>query len=128
MTITVSATGKADLKTAWDRYRKPALWSSWAPQISRVECVDDVIRPGTRGRVVGPLGVAVLFVIEHVDAEQHAWSWIVTGPFGVRLRLHHSLSAVATGTSTSLAIDGPLPIVLGYAPVARFALGRLVSA
>ena len=96
-----------------------------ADQSGRV--ADDVIRPGTRGRVVGPLGVAVLFVIEQVDPEQHAWSWIVTGPFGVRLRLHHSLSAAGGGTSTSLAIDGPLPIVVGYAPIARYALGRLVS-
>ncbi len=127
MTVTVSAAGAADLETAWDRYRTPALWSSWAPQISRVECPDDVIRPGTRGRVVGPLGLAVGFVIEQVDAERRSWSWIVTGPFGVRLRLHHSLSAIATGTSTSLMIDGPLPIVLGYAPVARIALGRLVA-
>jgi hypothetical protein len=33
---------------------------------------------------------------------------------------------VGDGARTTLTMSGPLPVLLGYAPLARLALGRLV--
>ena len=108
------------------RYAEPARWPDWAPQINRVDASADRIAPGVTGRVVGPVGIAVHFVIDAVDEAARRWSWTVhRGP--LRVRLQHGVRARPTGCATWLTIDAPLPVVLGYAPLARFALGRLVA-
>jgi len=42
------------------------------------------------------------------------------------LVLHHEVVTQGTGSRTTLDISGPAPIVVGYAPIARIALSRLV--
>src|ERR1700761_4542586 len=76
-TLRVSARGSVAPGVAWERYADPARWPRWAPQIRRVETAGDRIGPGLRGRVVGPLGVAVSFVIDDVDEVARTWSWSV---------------------------------------------------
>ena len=123
--MTVAAAGPAAPQEVWDRYQYPARWSGWAPQIRSVDYPDPEISPGGRGTVHGPCGVAVAFEILDVDHERHQWSWRVTVA-GIALTLQHGVAAEKSGSRTDLTVDGPAPVVLGYIPIARIALGRLV--
>ena len=126
-TVTISARGPAAPDEVWDRYARPARWPQWAPQIRGVDVADERLRVGTTGRVIGPLGVAASFVVQRWDDATMRWSWQAWfGP--ISLRLDHGVDARGTGSSTFLTVHGPLPVVLGYLPIARFALGRLVRA
>lgn len=132
--LTLQAHGRAPVALAWERYADPALWSTWAPQIQRVETTMTRLVPGGRGTVhAGPLPrptLGVPFEVLSVDEAAHEWSWRVRlDRLGLlRLRLEHGVTAHLTGSSTWLRVHGPLPLVLGYAPVARLALGHLVAA
>lgn len=123
--MTVAATGPAAPEDVWDRYRYPARWPEWAPQIRSVDYPDQQISSGVRGTVRGPLGFGVEFEILDVDEVQRTWSWRVI-VVGITLTLQHAVGADKRGTRTELSIDGSAPIVLGYIPIARIALGRLV--
>lgn len=124
--MTLAASGGARPDEAWDRYADLGRWSQWAPQINRVEATDDRLAPGLAGRVVGPFGAYLDFVVDGVDETARRWSWTVRrGP--LRLRLEHSVTKRGGGSATSLRLDGPLPVVVAYAPVARLALRRLVA-
>ena len=94
-----------------------------------VHATDETLRPGTSGTVHGPCGVSVAFTVLDVDHEKRRWSWEVEA-VGITLTLHHSVrlsnAKKLGGSATTLVIDGPAPVVAGYAPVARIALGRLV--
>ena len=127
ITKTIHQTGPADAATAWERYLHPQLWPTWAPQISSVDCADEVIRVGSTGVVHAVLSVQVSFEVTEVDLAAMRWSWIARLPLGVVLRLRHTVDPVAFGATTSLAVTGPAPVVLGYLPVAALALRRLVS-
>ena len=83
------------------------------------------IAPGLRGVVVGPVGVQVPFEVIAVDEPAMTWTWRVRAA-SAELTLEHSVTPDGDGCRTDLAITGPAPLVLGYAPVARFALTRLV--
>ncbi len=126
--LSISATGGAPASLVWERYAKPALWSTWSPQICRVECADEVIRASTTGVVHAIRGVQIPFQIAAVDYEAMSWSWTAELPLGITLRLVHTVEAVPGGSWTGLDVIGFLPIVLGYLPLARLALGRLVRA
>ncbi|MBE7186804.1 SRPBCC family protein [Jatrophihabitans endophyticus] len=125
--VTLHAAGRAAPDEAWERYADPGRWPQWAPQITRVETDEARLVTGMTGRVVGPLGVSVRFVVDEVDHVGRTWSWTVhAGP--VQLLLHHAVRADPGGSATSLRVEGPLPVVLPYAPLARYALTRLVAA
>ncbi len=137
MKLTLRASGTAAPDEVWDRYRRPSRWSEWSPQIVRVDTDGDALVPGLAGTVRGPLGLAVPFRVRDVepDGPVRRWSWRVTvGP--VSLWLEHAVipldgAARAGGpevrrTATTLLVDGPAPVVLGYAPLAQLALVRLV--
>ena len=116
------ANGEATRAVIWERYADPTRWHEWAPQIREVRA-DGRLRPGLRGEVVGPAGVRARFEVETVDAARGRWSWTVAlGP--VRIRIEHE---VGDGVAV-LVLQGPAPVVAGYAPVARLALQRLVRA
>jgi hypothetical protein len=123
----LTASGPVAPATAWQRYVVLAEWPTWAGHIASVEADGDRLRPGLRGRVSGPFGVGVTFVVTAVDEAGRTWSWDVRwGP--IELHLDHDVTARAGGgTRTGLELDGPAPVLLGYAPVARLALQRLVS-
>lgn len=122
-----SATGPAPPELVWRRYAHPALWSTWSPQIRRVDCVDAELQAGSRGRVHGPPGVAVDFTVTAFDPAAMTWAWQVRMLLlGVRLSLTHGVAEDPLGSRTWLRLDGPAPVVLGYAVVARWALRRLV--
>lgn len=127
--ISLVAHGPVDPALAWERYVDTRLWSSWSPQISRVElfgAVGSRIEPGLRGRVHAVGGLRVPFEVTSVDDEQMSWSWRVRiGPAAVRL--DHRVTARDGGTRTTLDLHGFLPVVAGYAPVAQLALRRLVQ-
>ncbi|MEW1615748.1 MULTISPECIES: SRPBCC family protein [unclassified Streptomyces] len=127
MRSTVHAVGPASVETAWDRYVRTEAWPTWSPQIKAVESEAE-LRAGMRGRVVPVVGPSVAFVVEHVDHQARTWQWRVqVGP--VRMRLWHAVRAHSpSGSRTELRIDGPAPVVIGYAPLARRALRRLVAA
>ena len=125
MKLTVEASGAADPETVWYRYVHPARWHEWSPQISSVDYPAPTIAAGGRGTVHGPFGVGVAFEILRVDHDKRCWAWRVTVA-GITLVLGHDVFAQASGSSTTLDITGPAPVVIGYAPIARIALGRLV--
>ena len=137
-TITLRAEGSADAAVAWERYARPALWSTWSPPIAGVDLADELsvhranyaadrIVPGLRGTVHGPLGVRVRFVVIDVDETRRTWSWRARlGP--VELTLRHAVNSRPPGCSTELEIEGPAPAVFAYAGPARWALSRLVRA
>jgi hypothetical protein len=121
----VSAVGDATADVVWQRYTHPARWAGWAPQIRRVDHDDDVVRPGSRGLVHGPLGIRVRFVIDDVDPALRTWAWTVgIGRFTVPMR--HGAHPCGTGTLAWAEVGGPRFLGRLYSPVARHALRRLV--
>lgn len=130
VSVTLHARGPASPGIAWERYADPQRWSSWAPQIQRVEASTPRLAAGTTGTVHAGLlarpTVPVPFVVLDVDEAARRWSWRVRlGPLG--LTLEHGVDAEAAGASTFLRVRGPAPLVLAYAPLARLALHRLVG-
>lgn len=126
-TVTLRATGRAPTALAWQRYADTRLWSSWSPQIRRLELDASThhLLPGLTGRVVGPLGVSVRFVVDQLDEQAMTWTWRVhAGP--VRLRLQHAVADHPEGCVTTLTIEGPAPVAVGYSLPAQLALHRLV--
>ena len=63
-TLHLAATGPRDAEDVWERYARPALWSTWSLQVRRVEVDVDRLVAGASGRVVGPLGVSADFEVE----------------------------------------------------------------
>jgi hypothetical protein len=127
MRLSLRAVGTADLELVWKRYSVPELWTTWAPQIRRVEVSAPTLEVGVTGTVFGvvPNIGASFEVVEYVE-DEHRWAWdVVAGP--VRMHLdHRSEARIGGGTSTTLVVDGPVAAVLTYAPVARISLESLV--
>jgi len=129
--LTLHAHGVADVTLAWERYADPALWSTWAPQIQRVDTTMERLVAGGSGTVRAGLlarpTLGIPFEVLAVDEEAMEWAWRARiGP--ISLHLEHGVAAHLTGSTTWLKVSGPLPVVLGYVPVARLALGRLLAA
>ena len=125
-TLTLHATGPQAPAEAWERYAVPARWPEWAPQITGVELPVARLTAAVRGRVRGPLGVALPFVVETVGETARRWSWTVSlGPVELHL-LHWVSEGPDSGSTTGLRVTGPAPLVVGYAPLAHLAIGRLV--
>lgn len=126
MRLTLTAAGPQPAALAWDRYDRLALWPTWSPYLLRAEPAGARLGTGLTGRVFGPLGVRARFRVGPVDAAARRWAWVVSaGP--VRVRLEHGVDAAGAGSRTWLVLHGPAPVVLGYAPLARWALHRLVT-
>ncbi len=127
MRLTLRADGTADLDLVWERYAVPSLWSTWAPQIRRVDCSAERLGLGVTGTVFGVVpNLGARFEVVDFLEDQHRWAWdVVAGP--VRMHLdHRSEARIGGGTSTTLVVDGPVAAVLTYAPVARISLEALV--
>jgi hypothetical protein len=104
----------------WEAYADPSRWSTWAPQIRAVRPLER-LRTGLSGEVEGLAGLRVRFEVTEVDEAAGRWTWRVhLGP--AALTIEHE---VADGR-TAIVLDGPAPVVVAYAPVARLALSRLV--
>ncbi len=123
----LSASGPADPETVWDRYTRPALWSTWSPQIREVDYPYAVVRPDSTGRVTGVGGVVAVFHVVSVDESARTWSWRVrSGP--LRVAFDHGVDPAPGGSRAWLVTHAMLPVTVAYAPLARLALGRLVAA
>ncbi|GAA4399211.1 hypothetical protein GCM10023168_06190 [Fodinibacter luteus] len=130
--LRLSASGRLPVDAVWERYTHPAWWPVWAPHLREVHYPDAVISPGTTGRVTGVGGVVAVFRIDAVDHEARTWSWSVrSGP--VRVSLDHGVDPPDPGSGHPLGCTAWLvtralwPVALGYAPVARWSLQRLVT-
>jgi uncharacterized protein YndB with AHSA1/START domain len=116
----IEATGPASAEAMWEAYAEPSRWPSWAPQIREVRPTDR-IQPGMRGEVKGPAGSRVRFEVTDVDETAGRWTWRVRiGPASL------TIAHVVADGRTAVELDGPAPVVVAYAPVARVALARLV--
>jgi hypothetical protein len=131
--LRLSATGPAAPDEVWARYTRPALWPTWSPHLREVDYPGAEVAPGTTGRVTGVGGVVAVFRVDAVDHESRTWSWSVrSGP--LRLSFDHAVvaagpgSAHPAGSTASLVTRALWPVAVGYAPLARVALGRLVCA
>ncbi|MFJ9719012.1 SRPBCC family protein [Streptomyces sp. NPDC101213] len=123
--LTLRATGPAGPETVWQRYACVDRWPAWSPQIKAVHTPDRQLTSGMSGTVESAVGVRLAFAVEHVDHDRRAWTWRVgLGP--IRLRLHHDVRTHGRGSTTGLTMEGPRPVLLAYAPLARLALRRLV--
>lgn len=122
--------GPADPQIVWDRYADPTLWATWSPYIRGVTYPHDRIRSGARGQVHGPLGLRVPFTVDAVDEEDLTWSWTVRLRCAQRdvvtVGLDHGVEPCGRGAATWLHLRGAWPVVVGYAPIARCALSRLL--
>jgi hypothetical protein len=130
--LRLSATGALPVDEVWERYTRPEWWPHWAPHIREVDYPDAVVRAGTTGRVTGAGGVVAVFHVDAVDDVARTWSWSVrSGP--LRVAFDHGVDPAPrrsghTGGSTAwLVTRAPWPVAIGYAPVARLSLGRLVA-
>lgn len=129
--LRLSASGPLPVDEVWKRYTRPEWWTRWAPHLRHVDYREPVVTPGTTGRVSGVGGVVAHFSIVAVDEAAKTWAWNVRfGP--LRLPFEHGVDVAASGSkhaSTAwLVVRGPWPVLLAYAPVARYSLGRLVTA
>lgn len=123
--LRVSATGDLAPEHVWARYTEPRRWSVWAPQIREVDYPHEVVEPGTTGRVTGVGGVIAVFRVDAVDHDARTWTWSVrSGP--LRVVLAHGVEASEDGSTAWADVHALWPVVLGYVPIARWALGRLV--
>lgn len=109
----------------WESYARPSLWSTWSPQIRRVEVPEDRLRVGLRGRVFSYAPLGVPFEVLAVDEVARTWRWVVR-PGPVEVRLDHAVRADGGQTVTDLVLHGPWPVIALYAPLATLALRRLV--
>lgn len=124
MELRLAASGPVPPAVAWERYARTELWPTWSPQIVRVEPAGARLATGLAGRVFGPLGVHVDFVVEAVG--ERDWAWTVRrGPLSVHLA--HGVGPHGSGSRTWLVLTGPAPLVAGYVPLAKWALHRLVT-
>lgn len=127
MRLHTSVTGPAGADVAWERYADPSQWATWAPQIRSVESSAARIEAGVTGTVHALFGVSVDFAITEVDEASRSWSWTVHPP-GLTMHLEHTVEPCGeTGSRAALVVDGPTPVVLVYAPIARLALHRLLA-
>lgn len=121
--LTLRATGPASAPTVWEAYADPQRWSQWAPHIRRVEAIGR-LRPGLAGQVWSVVPTPVSFEVTDVDARGRRWSWkAMLGPLA--MSFDHGVTTRGAGSGTWLTMHGPLPLLVLYAPVARFALHRL---
>ena len=127
--ISLSAHGGASPATAWERYADPRLWSTWAPHLAGVDLEPGSgprLVAGLRGRVAPVVGPRLPFEVLSVDHHAMTWSWRVhLGPVG--LHLVHDVRPRGAGSASGLVMRGPLAVVAPYAPLARWALARLVQ-
>ncbi|MBM9466060.1 SRPBCC family protein [Nakamurella leprariae] len=134
MRSVLTATGPVPVEVTWLRYVEPARWPGWSPQMRRVDCSDPVIRAGSTGRVHTIVGLALDFTVLSVDPVRRRWSWRVQAPLGIEMTLDHLVVAAPVdefpdgGSCTALRVTGPAPLVLGYGPIAKSALRKLVDA
>ncbi len=123
------ARGPLPVDEVWKHYTQPVWWSQWAPHLRQVDYPEPVIAPGTTGRVIGVGGITAVFRIETVDEAARTWSWSVrSGP--LRVFFEHGVDVAPPGSGQAseawLVTHALWPVVLGYAPIAQFSLGRLV--
>ncbi len=124
--LTLRATGPVAPGIVWERYAVPGLWRTWAPHITAVDYPYPRLRPASTGRVHGPAGTRLAFTVGAVDEPGRTWSWTVRlGPTSVALR--HRVTPEAAGSRTELDMSGPWALIVGYAPLAEWALRRLVT-
>jgi hypothetical protein len=128
--LRLSASGSLSADEVWERYTRPVWWPHWAPHIREVAYPEPVVTPGTTGRVTGVGGVVAVFRIDAVDDVARTWSWSVrSGP--LRLSFDHGVDHAEPSSghaSTAWLVTHALwPVAIGYAPVARYSLGRLVT-
>ncbi len=129
MRLTLRADGTAGSDLVWQRYVEPALWTTWAPQIRRVDSSEPRLALGVSGTVFGVVpNLGATFDVVDFNEDEHRWAWdVVAGPARMHLE-HRSEERIGGGTSTLLVVDGPAVAVLTYAPVARISLEALVRA
>ena len=128
--LRLSARGPLAVDDVWERYTQPVWWSEWAPHIREVDYPESVVTPGTMGRVKGVGGVTAHFRIEAVDEKSHTWAWSVrSGPLHIFFE-HGVLACPPGGGQVSeawLVTHALWPVAIGYTPIARFSLRRLVT-
>lgn len=127
MPLTVRAKGSASPDVVWARYTEPEQWPTWAPHMKRAEYPYSRVTPGTFGRVYAYGGFSLLFSIDAVDEAERTWDWSVYVG-SQRIELKHGVVSRGSRTQTWASVGLALPLALGYAPVAKLALHRLVGA
>lgn len=128
-TLRLSARGPLPLDDVWERYTRTSYWPQWAPHMREVDYPEGVVTPATTGRVTAVGGVVADFRIDAVDETSHTWAWSVRcGPLHVSFEhgVHAAVDGAPPGSVAWLVMRGAWPVVLGYAPLARYSLSRLV--
>ncbi len=124
----VEASGPTHPDDVWARYTTLDTWPSWARHMRDVRTDVAQVRPGAKGKVLGPRGVSLDFTITDVDHGLRAWAWSVgKGPIVVRLE-HHVLPTPAGGSRATMRVLGAAAAPLQpYRILASAALRNLVA-
>lgn len=138
MSIDVGREVAAAPAAAWRLLADTRMWPMWGPTVRRVELSASpegerdgdgdkdgnedadsahLVARGRRGRVVTPFGLALPFVITHVEAG-HRWSWRVAGVPATG----HRVEPTRNGCRVVFEVPTLLP---AYVIVCRLALHRI---
>ncbi len=108
----------ASNQQVWDILVDTAMWSVWGPSVVAVDCPQQYIMAGCRGRVKTVAGFWVPFAIISFD-EPHHWSWRIGT---VRATGHSTIRL--DDNSCRLSFDMPWWAIF-YLPVCYVALRRI---
>jgi polyketide cyclase/dehydrase/lipid transport protein len=123
----LEVTGARDPAAVWERYAVPGSWAEWLPQIERVDLSTPRLAAGSTGRLHAPMGVSIPFTVDSVDEGGRRFAWTIR--FGLfKLRLENWVRDGPDGGSVAgMRVNGPGPLVSGYAGQAQASLERLVA-
>ena len=76
--VRVSQECHASAHRAWQLLTDTTLWPLWGPTVRDVICSERMIRKGSEGKVLTPIGIWVPFLVTEYD-DLRFWEWEVAG-------------------------------------------------
>ncbi len=114
--LAVSRDIDADPDAVWTILTDTTYWPAWGPSVTGVDCADQVIQAGSRGRIDTAFGMPLPFEI--TSCSGFRWTWKVSNISATG----HRVEALDTGSRVVFE----LPVLAAaYAPVCQRALREI---
>ena len=68
----------APVEKVWEVMVDTNCWLKWGPSVQAVDCPEQYIKKGTKGRIQTTLGIWVPFEITEFE-DNESWSWKISG-------------------------------------------------